>query len=86
MSLLGFGSEFLFQECGFQHLDSNFGFRGIDFRIWVEISVSVVSISRVGLKFRFQEFGFHELARNFDYKGLDYTMLLDMYVSVVPMT
>ena len=68
MWILTFWLKFQFQECRFQDLVGDFGFRGVDltisvkifrfnganFRIGVEVSVSGLSTLGLGLKFRFQ--------------------------------
>ena len=51
--------------------------------IWVEISVSVVSILRFGLRFRSQACGFQVLDRNFSFGAADLRIGLEISVSDV---
>ena len=43
---------------------------GPDFRIWIDISISSIRISRVGSKLGFRGFGSQELKRNSSFKGV----------------
>ena len=47
--------------CRFQHLGRNFGFRELDFRLWIGILVSGVRTLGIASDFGFQDVGFQAL-------------------------